>query len=337
MWPRASFSPLLNYEEIRRELVGGLEEALKKGTSRKIDPGPHLPNLLRAVPDASKAKPRLVALCRNDAQLDAAIAAGVQEVELDWMELVGLNASVSRAREAGLKVGLATVRIQKPGEEAYDKRIEKLQPDWVLVRHWAALMHFLERTDRPILHGDFSLNVTNSVTAHHLLDLGLQTVTASHDLDQKQLFALLDALPASRVAVTVHHHIPTFHTEHCVYSALLSDGRDFRTCGRPCEHHEVSLRDRVDLEHPVIVDVGCRNTVFNAQAQSAAFLVPELTRRGVSRLRVEFVRETHQEALITLKGYLALMNGEIDHRELVESVGVHEQFGVTRGTMEVIS
>jgi putative protease len=198
-------------------------------------------------------------------------------------------------------------------------------------------MHFLGRSDRPELHGDFSLNVTNSITAHHLLNLGLSTVTASHDLDQNQLFRMLDALDPARVAVTIHHHIPTFHTEHCVYSHLLSNGRDYRTCGRPCEKHEVSLRDRVDLEHPVIVDVGCRNTVFNAQAQSAAFLVPRLAEMGVSRLRVEFVRESFEEARLTLQAYQALLDGEISHQELVAQIGVHEQFGVTRGTMEVIS
>ena len=31
------------------------------------------------------------------------------------------------------------------------------------------------------------------------------------------------------------------------------------------------------------------------------------------------------------------MDGEISHQELVSQIGVHEQFGVTRGTMEVIS
>jgi hypothetical protein len=66
---------------------------------------------------------------------------------------------------------------------------------------------------RPELHGDFSLNVTNSVTAGWVLDHGLTTLTAAHDLDRDQLLALLDHAPAGRIAVTVHHHIPTFHTE----------------------------------------------------------------------------------------------------------------------------
>lgn len=330
------FLPFGQLRELRRTLVEQILAMLDDARPKRSVPGPHLPELRKGGVKRHRGEPYLVALCRNSEQLEAAIEAGVSEVELDWMELVGLNAPVERARQAGLKIGLATVRVQKPGEEAYDRRIEKLAPDSVLVRHWAGLMHFLGADKRPQLHGDFSLNVTNSLTAHHLFELGLDTVTASHDLDQKQLMELLDQVDPRRVAVTIHHHIPTFHTEHCVYSALLSDGRDFRTCGRPCEKHEVSLRDRVDLEHPVVVDVGCRNTVFNAQAQSAAFLVPELAERGVERLRVEFVRETAEEARMVLNSYQALLAGQIDYREAVQRVGVHEQFGVTRGTMQLL-
>lgn len=331
------FLPFAELRDIRRSLVHKLEQELERTQAKTVIPGPHLPKLLKApAPSAVPSIPYLVALCRTCEQLEAAIEAGVGEVELDWMELVGLNAPVERAKAAGLKVGLATVRVQKPGEEAFDRRIEKLEPDAVLIRHWAGLMHFLDKSERPILHGDFSLNVTNSLTARHLLKLGLDTVTASHDLDRTQLLALLAALDPGKVAVTIHHHIPTFHTEHCVYSALLSQGRDFRSCGRPCEQHLVSLKDRVGYEHPVIVDVGCRNTVFNAQAQSAAFLIPELMEAGVRRMRVEFVRESFQETLETLSAYRQLLDGKIDHQDLVRRIGVHEQFGVTRGTMEVL-
>jgi putative protease len=283
--------------------------------------------------------PALVPLCRTDAQLDAVLAAGFPEVELDWMELVGLGRAVERARAAGLRVGIATVRVQKPGEEGFDARIAKLEPDSVLVRHWGALMHFRERppAKRPALHGDFSLNVTNSITAGHVLGLGLDTVTAAHDLDAVQLFALLEHAPAGRVTVTLHHHIATFHTEHCVFAHMLSGGRDYRTCGRPCEAHGLALRDRVGLEHPVIVDVGCRNTVFNAQAQSAASLVPRLLERGVRRFRVEFVREDQAATGRVLTAYQALLAGRASATDAIRAAGVHEQFGVTRGTMRVLS
>jgi U32 family peptidase len=65
-----------------------------------------------------------------------------------------------------------------------------------------------------------------------------------------------------------------FHMEHCVFAAFLSDGKDWRDCGRPCDHHKVDLRDRVGAAFPVTPDAGCRNTVYNAVPQSAAEYVP---------------------------------------------------------------
>ncbi len=331
------FLPLANLREIRRDLVEQLEPWVLEGSGRRIRSAGQLAALRQPTePRKAEPAPALVALCRTSEQLEAAIAAGVEEVELDWMELVALNSAVDRAREAGLKVGLATVRIQKPGEQVYDRRLERLKPDSVLLRHWGAVMHFRELEQRPVLHGDFSLNVTNSLTANHLLRMGLETVTASHDLDKNQLMALLKAVNPARVAVTVHHHIPTFHTEHCVYSHLLSQGRDFRSCGRPCEAKQVSLKDRVGLEHPVIVDVGCRNTVFNALAQSGAFLMADLVKLGVRRFRIEFVRESQEEAERVLRGYGELLRGEISIAELITRIQVIEQFGVTRGTMQLL-
>jgi putative protease len=278
----------------------------------------------------------VVPLCRNDAQLDAVLDAGAREVELDWMELVGLQRAVTRARARGAKVGVVTVRVQKPGEDKIDSHFARLEPDSVLVRSWGSLAYFAG-PGAPILHGDFSLNITNSLTAAWVLQHGVATLTAAHDLDRDQLFALLAAAPRGRIAVTVHHHIPTFHTEHCVYAHLLSHGRDYKTCGRPCERHQIALRDRVGLVHPVNVDVGCRNTVFNAQAQSAAALVPDLLAAGVRRLRIELVRESAAETARVYDAYVRLAAGQISASDAVRTTAVHEQFGVTRGTMRTLT
>ena len=82
-----------------------------------------------------------------------------------------------------------------------------------------------------------------------------------------------------------------FHMEHCVFCAVLSPGTNKTNCGRPCDVHEVKLRDRLSMEHPLIADVGCRNTLFNAVPQSGAEIVPELLSRGVRRFRVELLED----------------------------------------------
>ncbi|MFT3922222.1 MAG: DUF3656 domain-containing protein [Myxococcales bacterium] len=331
-------APVSELKRLRRELAGQLEADLLEHRHAPLPEAPVVrelrSELARSQPD-DLGPPALVPLCRTEEQLEAVIASGLgadAEVELDWMEMVGLGRAVQRARSAGLRVTLATVRVQKPGEETYDRRIANLKPDAVLVRHWGALMHFANAQGAqaaPVIHGDFSLNVTNSLTAHHLLGLGLRTVTASHDLNQNQLLDLLAQVPRGRVALTLHHHIPTFHNSHCVYAHLLSSGTDYRSCGRPCEAHRVALRDFAGHEHPVVVDVSCRNTVFNAFAQSAAPLVPKLLELGVRRFRVELVWERGDEVTRTLAAYRRLLGGEISAAEALKAASVHERYGVT--------
>jgi putative protease len=338
--------PVSELKAIRRVLVESLDAQLDAPPTRTLADGSQIDRVRAALNldlDVPPSPASLVPLCRTDAQLDALLAAGAPEIELDWMELVGLARAVARARAAGARVILATPRILKPDEDKILAHLVKLEPDAVLVRGWAALVSLATMAPGLALHGDFSLNITNSITAAFVLaQPNLVTATVAHDLDHAQLVALLaasasdDARTTARLAVTVHHHIPTFHTEHCVYAHLLSAGKDFRTCGRPCEQHEVSLRDRTALVHPVVVDIGCRNTVFNAQAQSAAALVPELLALGVRRLRLELVRESAAETSRLYTAYRALVAGESSPADVVRAARVHEQFGVTRGTMRTL-
>jgi putative protease len=144
-------------------------------------------------------------------------------------------------------------------------------------------------------------------------------------------------VPEGSLEVTIHQHLPLFHNEHCVYSHLLSNGRDFRDCGRPCEEHLIQLRDGLGMEHPVIVDVGCRNTVFNARAQSAASCLPRLLDAGVRRFRVEMVREGAAETRRILSAYAALLSGERTGREVIAEVGALEKYGVSAGTLLVVT
>lgn len=330
------FVPVAELKELRRALVAALLPQIEAGPVRTIKAVEPMAGREATRVVSTESVSTLVPLVRTDEQLDAVLSLGFAEVELDWMEMVGLGKAVERARAAGLRTVVATTRVQKPGEEGFDARIARLAPDGVLVRHWGAVHAFLNAQTRPVLHGDFSLNVTNSVTFGFLRDLGLDSITASHDLDETQLMAMLGNIDASRLAVTVHHHIPTFHTEHCVYAHLLSEGRDYKTCGRPCEEHQVSLRDRTGREHPVVVDVGCRNTVFNAEAQCAASLVDKLRAQNVGRFRVELVRESRAEAEIVLSSWKRFFASELNARQLVLELKTNEQFGVTKGTMRTL-
>jgi putative protease len=158
-------------------------------------------------------------------------------------------------------------------------------------------------------------------------------LTASYDLDIRQLEALLRAAPARWFEVTLHQHMPMFHMEHCVYCAFLSKGKDYRDCGRPCDRHDVRLRDRTGALHALQADAGCRNTLFNARAQSGAEYAGRLAALGVAAFRLEFLHETPAEVTRTLDRYHRLLAGEITGAALWRELQLSHQLGVTRGTM----
>jgi putative protease len=278
-------------------------------------------------------------LCRTAAQAHAAVEAGADGVVLDFLELTGTGAAVRalRARGAPVHITLAPPRIRKPGEEKIDRYLRDLAPDAFLVRSLGALQ---EGGALPRI-GDFSLNVTNRLTAAEVLSRGLAAFTPSFDLDAAQLAALCATPFGAWAEVVVHHPMPLFHMEHCLIAALLSQGRDHKTCGRPCEKHAVSLRDRAGMTHPVEADVGCRNTVFHAASQSAVGVVPALRASGVRRFRVELMREAASDVAGIVDAYRALLAGRADAgdvRRRLASLGLATGgYGVVTGSLRVLA
>lgn len=144
---------------------------------------------------------------------------------------------------------------------------------------------------------------------------------------------MLAHVAASRFEVVVHQHIPMFHTEHCVFAAALSEGKDWRDCGRPCDRHRVELRDRVGAEFPLLADTGCRNTIFNAVAQSAAEYLPRMLKLGLRHFRIELLREDAGQVQALLSRYWRVLAGLDDGRTAWRGLRVLNQLGVTRGTL----
>jgi putative protease len=336
--PSGAWLPVSALNRARRALVSALGAA---------QPGPLFPTQKapgRVAPQAASQRepppPGLFALCRKRAQADAALAAGVDGVYLDFLELTGTGVALRELRASGALVGVAPPRIRKPGEEKIDRYLEGLAPDAVLVRSLGALFELealIESGSQALRIGDFSLNVSNRLTALELLSRGLSAFTPSFDLDSPRLLTLLSESLAPYAEVVLHHPMPLFHMEHCVIAALLSDGRDHLSCGRPCDRHQLSLRDRAHMDHPVEADVGCRNTVFHASPQSAAELVPALQRAGVTRFRLELVRESAEETTEVVRAYRNLLAGRTSSKEIFRNLRASGGYGVVRGSLRVLN
>ncbi|HEY3340922.1 MAG TPA: U32 family peptidase, partial [Anaerolineae bacterium] len=146
---------------------------------------------------------------------------------------------------------------------------------------------------------------------------------------------LAQVIGAQRLEVIAYHHLPVFHTEHCVFCRFLSTGTSYKDCGHPCEQHRVSLRDVNGRAHPVLADVGCRNTVFGAEAQEASRHLDAWLHAGIAHYRLEFVHETAQQVTQVSRLWSQALRRELSAHELNRRLLQAAPQGTTEGSLFV--
>jgi putative protease len=333
--------PLKELNDLRRRVVATLERQRAQPPRWTLHPRPAATSLPETPASATHqpaptAPPEIIAVIRELHQLEAAWQAGARTLYCEFENPKLYRDAVARFRtlrgaDPAATLWVAAPRIFKPGEDWILKQVLSCDADGYLVRNYDHLQWFAGRRRR----GDFSLNVANPLTAdYYIRHHGLERVTASYDLNISQLEALLQSAPGAWFDITLHQHMPMFHMEHCVFCAFLSTGQDYRDCGRPCDKHRVSLRDRVGAEHPLKADAGCRNTLFNSRAQTGAEFAGRLLALGARSFRIEFLTESAAEVARTVERYRQLLAGEISGTELWRELKLINQLGVTRGQLE---
>jgi len=88
----------------------------------------------------------------------------------------------------------------------------------------------------------------------------------------------------------------------------------------------------------VKADVGCRNTVYHAKAQSGADFLGAFVEAGARVFRVELLEEDAAKTRTILQSYRELIDGNAtDPGALFRRLNVVKQLGVTSGTLTVLS
>ncbi len=164
-------------------------------------------------------EPRAYVLVRTLEQLDAVLAwrppaplARPALVYCDFEDVRRYREAVTRARAAGVPIGLATLRIVKPQEEGLLRQIAACEPDVLLVRNLAGLSYYRAQAPHIPLVGDFSLNVANELTADLLAGEGLARLVPGYDLNWEQLTAMLGRTDPGLFEIVIHQHMPMFQT-----------------------------------------------------------------------------------------------------------------------------
>jgi U32 family peptidase len=296
-----------------------LEVALKEAKPETGEPAP--------------ATPQLHLLVRTPEQLEAALGLQPASITLDYLDLYGLRPAVERVQARGITARVASPRVLKPNEQRIIRFLLKLESQ-LLVRS-SGLLYALQSEAHPPLIGDFSLNAANLLSADLFLRLGLLRLTPTHDLNAAQIGALAQAIGPDKLELVAYHHLPVFHTEHCVFCRFMSNGTSYKDCGQPCEKHRVALRDVNGRAHPVMADVGCRNTVFGAEAQEASPHLDTLRRASLHHFRLEFVHESAEQVTQITRAFQDNLSGKLPTRELTRRLQHLAPQGATEGSLFV--
>lgn len=327
------FAPVSILNQMRREAVEKLQALQSRHPHYEIQE----PALLspREPHPVSAGAAQLHLLVRTPQQLDAALTLHPDSITLDYLDLYGLRPSIDRVKSAGIPARVASPRILKPGESRILNFLLSLDCG-ILVRAAGMLHAFHERTTQlPHLTGDFSLNAANLLTAETYFAMGLDRLTPTHDLNADQIAKLSSQLDPAKIEVVAYHHLPVFHTEHCVFCRFLSKGTSYRDCGRPCEKHVVALRDQNGRAHPVMADVGCRNTVFGAEAQQASQHLNTWQQAGIQHFRLEFVHESAAQVERVTQAFKSALEGRTSPTQLAAELKRSAPEGITEGSLFV--
>lgn len=324
--------PVSELNRIRRELVEQLD--ILRSSPKRWQLNSHsYTDLLPKTESSPEIAPQAIVLVRNLEQLQAVLTTDISTIYCEFEDPTSYRTAMEMARQAthAPSIWVAPPRITKPNENYILKQVLSSNADGYLIRNYDHLQFFAESR----IIADFSFNIANPLTANYFKQsFPLERLTASYDLSIHQLESLLKKCPPQWFEITIHQHMPMFHMEHCVFCAFLSEGTDYTNCGRPCDKHEVKLRDRTGAEHVLLADAGCRNTVFNSTAQTGAEFVQRFLEIGVRHFRLEFVNESPSQVLETINRYQQLLAGKISGSKLWKDLKLQNQLGVTRGSLE---
>ena len=329
------FAPSSLLNNLRREAV---EELVRQQEAVRL-PSPSRGEGLgeRGVRDGARVTttviPQLHLLVRTPEQLAAALELHPASITLDYLDLYGLQSAVERVHEAGVEARVASPRVLKPSEERVVHFLLKLNCP-ILVRS-GGLLQSLQTVEHPALIGDFSLNVANVLSAEIFMGLGLDRLTPTYDLNAAQVADLTRGIGSGAIEAVAYQHLPVFHTEHCVFCRFLSSGTSSKDCGHPCETRRVALRDERGRTHPVMADVGCRNTVFGAEAQEASRHMDAWRAAGIVHYRLEFVHETGAQVTQVARAFADYLATTIPAAELGRRLSEIAPEGVTEGSLFV--
>ncbi len=297
------FVPVSRLNQLRRDLVAGLEAALQGEQAQQID-------RLRADVCPGLPKPRRTPdfhwsiKVDRVAFLDAFEAADLEGVEEIVVDIARDHPTLLTDKLAhwAERLGRERIRLALPAltrhweEKGLQHKIHQLRAaGWAKweaanLSAWSYLDLDPSRNDTGTLDlsTDWSVYVLNRLAARQLLQMGVQRFTLSPEDGLANWRPLLAEFGAQAVLV-VYQDTPLFLAESCAYANLIGGCPGKANCRFQSMEMVSSHGEKVTA-----LDYHCRTIVLNQGPFCLSPRLPELARAGAVNLRADFIYRAYE-------------------------------------------
>ena len=343
--------PVSEINKARQKAVEVLEQARLHDFDRK----PSSVSVSQSKPTEYKKSDRTELLVSADSleQARAALQAGADAILFggDSYHHVALTPhhyeqAVALASEFHKTICFNTPRIVRdehlPQVLAILEAAQTLQPAAIYV-HNMGMLSLVKERNLPI-HTDTSLVTANRETLAFYASQGVEAATLSPELTLEQVKQLAASSPIA-LECLVHGPIELMVSEYCTLGSFVGTaGKDGKAtpqtagktgvpgCSMPCLRGHYALRDRKDIEFPIVCDQFCHMHILNSRPLSMLPHLPAFRAAGIARLRIEGRAYEPDELAGIVKTYQRVLHmNENDVMEHEEELSAWEGKNFTRG------
>lgn len=158
----------------------------------------------------------------------------------------------------------------------------------------------IEKYGTKATYGDFRLNIFNSLTANAFDSL--KCVTLSPELNLHEISDIVNHTENVETEIIGYGRIPLMIMRNCPIKAM----------GKCQKNSDIySLRDRKNMEFPIICQKGCRAILLNSKPVFTADIIEEITNTNVNAIRLDFTVESPQECKDIVNKYTRALAGDV--------------------------
>lgn len=205
----------------------------------------------------------------------------------------------------GRQIYFRTPRIVRENEEILILSILDLNPAAFYVSNLGTLNLVKNR----IFRTDFSIISANLQTLEFLKNLGATSATLSPELSLEQIKNLAKNSPIP-LDLIVHGRAELMVSSYCPLGTFL--GGNSEKCSMPCKKDRYFLRDRMQIDFPIVTDQFCRTHILNSRILSMLDHASELKSLGIERLRIDCRSLDESEISEAIRAYKSDSKIEID-------------------------